>query len=82
MENNFDQYEFENYLTDEFFNGNDKSEAESLIRKRLITDTIFKEQYEQWIEESSYKSWKDYYQFLQDEEDIDWVNMHPNDAED
>ncbi len=78
MRTEFDQYEFENYLTDEFFNGNEKAEIASLIKKRLATDNDFKVRYEQWLEESSNESWKDFYIYLQDEEDSAWKNMYPN----
>lgn len=82
METEFDQYEFENYLTDEFFNGNEKDEIGSLIKKRLAEDEEFNEQYELWLEESGCDSWKEYYQLLKDEEDIAWENMFPDGDED
>jgi len=81
MEKEFDQYEFEEYLTDEFFNGNEKSEIGVLIKDRLATDDDFKEQYELWLEETSYRNWKEYYQFLQDEEDMAWDIMQLNNEE-
>ena len=37
MEKEFDQYEFENYLTDEFFSGNELSEIKKLIKIELTT---------------------------------------------
>ena len=75
MEKEFDQTEFENYLTDEFFNGNEENEIARLIKQQLTDDEDFKKQYSKWIEESSYESWNDYYQFLQDEEDLAWNIM-------
>jgi len=81
MEKEFDQYEFEEYLTDEFFNGNEKSEIGVLIKDRLATDDDFKEQYELWLEETIYRNWKEYYQFLQDEEDMAWDIMQLNNEE-
>ncbi|MDO9152771.1 MAG: hypothetical protein Q7U47_03530 [Paludibacter sp.] len=82
METEFDQYEFENYLTDEFFNGNEKDEIATLIKKRLVDDEEFNEKYEQWMEESGYNSWKDYYQVLQDEEDMAWTSGFPEGDDD
>ena len=35
MEKEFDQYEFENFLKDEFFNGNEKDLIGSLIKKTV-----------------------------------------------
>lgn len=77
----FDQYEFENYLTEEFFNGNDKSEIGSLINDRIKSDEDFRKQYELWLKESGYNGWKVYYQFLEDEEDLAWEAMYPNNEE-
>ena len=86
MENKFDPYEFENYLSDEFFSENEKSEIGSLIKQRLSKDDDFKEQYEQWLEESGYESWKDFYKELeqeqQDQIDIAWENMFPEGDDD
>ena len=73
MENEFDQYEFENYLKDEFFNENEKDLIGSLIKKRLATDEDFEEQYELWLEESGYYSWKHYYEILKGEVDIAYL---------
>ncbi len=78
MEKEFDELEFENYLTDEFFSGNEKSEIGKLIKQRMAEDNDFKEHYELWLEESSYDSWKEYYKELQDQEDSAWENMYPN----
>ena len=39
-------------------------------------------QYDQWLEESGYESWKDFYKTLHDEDDIAWENMFPNGDED
>jgi hypothetical protein len=77
-----DLWEFENYLTDEFFNGNEESEIESLIKERLKSDDDFRNQYELWLEESGNESWREYYQFLLDEEDEAWENMFPEGDED
>jgi hypothetical protein len=82
MESEFDQYEFENYLTDEFFSGNELSEIKKLIKDRLSNDAEFAENYELWLEEVGYDSWKDFYQLLQDEEDISWENMFPDGDDD
>jgi len=82
MENEYEQYEFENYLTNEFFSGNEKREIGSLIKQRLSTDEDFKELYEQWLEESGYESWKEFYQILKDEEDMAWENMFPEGDDD
>lgn len=81
MEKEFDQYEFENYLTDEFFNGNEFEEIDDLIKKQLASNSDFREQYELWLEESDYKNWEEFYQFLLDEEDLAWDIMKPNDEE-
>lgn len=81
MESIFDQYEFENYLIDEFFNGSDFDEIGDLIKKQLASNSDFREKYELWIEESSYRNWKEYYQFLEDEEDMAWGAMYPNNEE-
>lgn len=78
----FDLWEFENYLTDEFFNGNEESEIESLIKERLKSDDDFRNQYELWLEESGNESWREYYQFLLDEEDTAWENMFPEGDDD
>ena len=78
----FDLWEFENYLTDEFFNGNEESEIESLIKERLKSDDDFRNQYELWLEESGNESWSEYYQFLLDEEDAAWEKMFPEGDED
>lgn len=78
----FDLWEFENYLTDEFFNGNEESEIESLIKERLKSDDDFRNQYELWLEESGNESWRKYYQFLLDEEDAAWENMFPEGDDD
>jgi hypothetical protein len=82
MEQGFDQNAFENYLIDEFFAGNDKEEIKKLIKQRLKEDSGFKEQYELWLEESAYKSWKKFYKVLKDEEDMAWRNMFPNGDDD
>lgn len=86
MENKFDLYEFENYLSDEFFSENEKSEIGSLIKQRLSKDDDFRVQYEQWLEESGYDSWKDLYKELeqeqQDQIDIAWENMFPEGDDD
>ena len=82
MENEFDQYEFENYLTNDFFSGNDKSEIGILIKQRLEEDDVFKEQYELWLEESSYNNWKEFYQEIQDEGGTALENMYPDGDED
>ena len=86
MENKFDPYEFENYLSDEFFSENEKSEIGSLIKQRLSKDDDFRVQYEQWLEESGYDSWKELYKELeqeqQDQIDIAWENMFPEGDDD
>ena len=82
METEFNEYDFENYLTDEFFNGNEKSDIGSLIKQRLATDEGFKEKYELWLEESGYENWKEFYKTLQDEDNIAWKRMFPNGDED
>jgi len=78
MGTEFDQYEFENFLTEEFFDGNEKAEIARLIKYELAANNDFKDHYEQWLEESSYESWKDFYKHLQDEEAAAWENMYPN----
>jgi hypothetical protein len=78
MGTEYNQYEFENYLTEEFFDGNEKVEIARLIKYELATNNDFKDQYEQWLEESSYDSWKDLYKNLQDEEDAAWDSMYPD----
>ena len=78
METEFDQYEFENFLTEEFFDGNGKAEIAKLIKYELATNNDFKDKYEQWLEESSYEGWKELYDHLKDEEDVAWENMYPN----
>jgi len=65
----FDSYEFENYLTDEFFEGKTESEISDLVEIRLASDNDFREQYALWLEKSDYESWKEFYLFLQDIED-------------
>lgn len=86
MENEFDPYEFENYLSDEFFSGNEKSEIGGLIKQRLLKDDDFRVQYEQWLDESGYDSWKEFYKELeqeqQDQIDIAWENMFPEGDDD
>lgn len=81
MEKEFDQYEFENYLTDEFFNGNEESEIGNLINKRIASDNDFKKQFELWLEESEYKSWEEFYQVLLDAEFMALDGMGLNDEE-
>ena len=78
MGTEFDQYEFENFLTEEFFDGNEEAEIASLIKYELATNNDFKDKYEQWLEESGYESWKDFYKHLQDEEDAAREDMNPN----
>ena len=86
MENKFDPYEFENYLSDEFFSENEKSEIGSLIKQRLSKDDDFRVQYEQWLEESGYDSWKELYKELEQEQQdqivIAWENMFPEGDDD
>ncbi|MFZ4797854.1 MAG: hypothetical protein ACOYMA_10190 [Bacteroidia bacterium] len=79
MEKEFDEFEFENYLTDEFFSGNEKNEIGKLINQRLAEDSDFKEHYEQWLEESDYNNWKEFYQKLDDDENSAWENMSSRD---
>lgn len=81
MEKEFDQYEFENYLIDEFFNGNEFEDIGDLIKKQLASNSNFREQYELWLEESIYRNWKEHYQFLQDEEDMARDIMQLNNEE-
>lgn len=81
-ENTFDSWEFENFLIDEFFNGNEKSEIASLINERLKSDENFINQYELWLEESGYKDWEEYYQFLEDEKEAAWDGMFPEGDDD
>ena len=57
MEKEFDQYEFGNYLTDEFFSGNELSEIKKLIKDRINNDAEFAEKYELWLEEAGYDNW-------------------------
>ena len=86
MENEFDPYEFENYLSDEFFSENEKSEIGGLIKQRLLKDDNFRVQYEQWLDESGYDSWKEFYKELEQEQqnqiDIAWENMFPEGDDD
>lgn len=82
MEKDYDQYEFENYLQDEFFCGNEKEEIKKLIKSKLKEDSEFKEQYEFWLEETGYKSWKEFYKKLKDDENWAWKNMFPNGDDD
>jgi hypothetical protein len=82
MEKEFDLYEFENYLTEEFFNGNEVSEIEVLINERLKSDKEFGNQYELWLDESGNDSWKDYYLFLLEEEETAWENIFTEDEDD
>ncbi len=81
-ENTFDLWEFENYLTDEFFNGNEESEIALLINERLQSDDDFRTRYELWLEHSGNDSWKEYYQTLEDEENMAWENIFPDGDED
>jgi len=71
----FDSYEFENYLTDEFFDGKTESEISDLVENRLASDNDFREQYAVWLEKSDYESWKEFYLILQDIEDESSLNV-------
>jgi hypothetical protein len=71
----FDSYEFENYLTDEFFDGKTELEISDLVENRLASDNDFREQYALWLEKSDYESWKEFYLILQDIEDESLINF-------
>jgi hypothetical protein len=71
----FDSYEFENYLTDEFFDGKTELEISDLVENRLASDNDFREQYALWLEKSGYESWKEFYLILQDIEDESLLNV-------
>ena len=78
----FDEHEFENYLTDEFFSGNEFSEIKKLINDRLNNDAEFAENYELWLEESGYDSWQEFYNEQKLEAEAAWENMFPEGDED
>lgn len=82
MEKEFDQYEFENYLTDEFFSGNELSEIKKLIKDRINNDAEFAENYELWLEEAGYDSWLEFYNEQKLEAEAAWENMFPEGDED
>jgi len=81
IENDFDQYEFENYLIDEIIDGKTESEISDLIENRIASDKEFKVQYELWLEESDYKNWEEFYQIFQDVDFLTLDIMQPNDVE-
>lgn len=81
-ENTFDSWEFENYLTDEFFNGNELSEIKKLINDRLNNDAEFAENYELWLEEVGYDNWQEFYNEQKLETEAAWENMFPEGDED
>lgn len=82
MENEFDQGDFENYLTENFFDCNEQSEIASLIKEKLAEDEQFKEQYELWIEETGYDNWKEFYIELKGQEDMVWEQWFPDGDDD
>lgn len=78
MENkNFDQFEFENLLIEEFFNCNEVTEITSLINNQLKENEEFAINYERWLEESGYSGWKEFYREVEDSESAAWSNMYP-----
>jgi len=78
MENeDFDQFEFENLLIEEFFNCNEVPEITSLINKQLKENEEFAMNYERWLEESGFSGWKEFYRGLEDEESSAWSSMYP-----
>ena len=74
----FDPYDFENMLQDDFFCGNDLDEIKHAIKSRLKSDSVFAGQYEEWISESSYNSWIEFYKEMQSQEEAAWDMMDPN----
>ena len=82
MEKEFDQYEFENYLTDEFFSGNELSEIKKLIKDRINNDAEFAEKYELWLEEVGYDNWQEFYNEQEAEKDAAWENIFTEGDED
>ena len=79
---NFDSYDFENMLQDEFFCGNDLDEIKYAIKSRLKSDSVFAGQYEEWISESSYNSWIEFYKEMKSQEEAAWEGFSPNGNED
>ncbi len=75
---NFDSYDFENLLQDDFFCGNDLDEIKRAIERALKSDSFFAEQYEAWISESSYDSWRGFYKEIQSQEEAALDAMYPN----
>ena len=81
-ENTFDSWEFENLLTNEFFDGNTRTEIESLICKRLKSDENFRNNYELWLEIEGLADWEEYYQNLLDEADEVRISMSSGEDDD
>ena len=79
---NFDSYDFENMLQNDFFCGNDLDEIKHSIESRLKSDSVFAEQYEAWIFESSYNSWREFHKEMQSQEEAAWEGSFPNGDDD
>jgi hypothetical protein len=75
---NFDPYDFENMLQEDFFCGNDLDEIKYAIKSRLKSDSVFAEQFEEWISESTYNSWIEFYNEMKSQEEAAWDMMYPN----
>ncbi len=78
----FDTYEFECLLQDDFFNGNELSVIKKMIKSRLKADSEFKEQYERWIDESGFESWREFYDEDESSTEAAWDSMFPEGDED
>ncbi|HEY5592106.1 MAG TPA: hypothetical protein VIK55_13950 [Paludibacter sp.] len=74
---NFDSYDFENKLQGDFFYGN-IDEIKYAIESKLKGDSVFAEQYEAWISESSYNSWREFYKEMQSQKEAAWDASYPN----
>lgn len=74
----FDTYEFECMLQDDFFNGNELAVIKKMIKSRLKADSEFAEQYERWIDESGFNSWLEFYNESEENEKADWDAMFPD----
>lgn len=78
MEQEFDQYIFENILIEEFFGGPDLSTIGEEINDRLKSDEDFRNQFNLWLEESGYENWQEFYKLIKDEEEAILDSMYPD----
>jgi len=65
----FDSYDFESTLQDDFFCGNDLDEIKKAIERRLKNDSEFAKHYDIWLNETSYNSWREFYNEMESQRD-------------